>query len=1075
MRIFVVLSLTVAYISAGSAQTTQGLISGRILDSGTRVPVNSANVTYESITTNLTGRTVTDASGNYSLPQLSPGLYRIRVTAPKYQAQEIFELQLDVAGRIELNLELRPLDDVWEAGQYRSVFLPGSKQVVTFHGPDVDSSHSTTIEATHGTRGALEATISQVVDPVQLNDLPLAGRDAYTLVALQPGVTADTTTARSLGLSSNGQRPSASNFLLDGIENNNYLVTGPLNAIAPEAIQEYRVSTNNYSAEYGRTSGYIANAITRPGTNVWHGLAYANLENENLNANDFQSNRSGVPRSPLRQIEPGFQTGGPIERGVWFISFSFDYLRSRSRMAPRNYALPTPAFISSTAPNSIARKLLTEFAPPLVTDNGPTGIYRAAPSVSLDRPSGIARVDRLFGGGKHRLMGRMAATEVSRPDFEWTPYKDFISGATESSYSVALSLQSSFTPRSTNGFRFGLVLDNFNLDRAHPEIPILTASPVTLPGSPVFSVFTNRIHTWEALDNFTHAQGRHITTAGGGVLIRGISGVLTAGDNGQYGFASISDFAIDKPSLFRAPLDRQAFPTFILPQFYREYRSNGFFLFAQDTFKLTSRLVLNYGVRYDSFGAPQNTGTVKDVQLELGAGADFATRLANAQLVRPTGRNESVYPADRNDWAPRVGFSYALFRGGKTVVRGSFGTFYDRIFDNTWQNVRNNNFVLPTAFPITASSTNYLAPIASVLPSYQGQPVNIRFPDPLTQSARAPITMFQPGFRTPYIQTYFFGFEQQLSGSWTAESYYMGSVGRKLMTTDSVNRVGTAGPGPILYRANQGTSEYNAFTAVGRYRGRWGDFQISYTLSHTIDNQSDVLTGDYFNLNPVRLTPSSAAGSGISAFTEQFNSSMDRASADFDQRHNLMFFSVVDLPRPQSPSVLSYILRDWKFAQLAALRSGMPYTIFVPVSPATGILNQRAQLIGPPLLYVGEGTPAAGGVRLLNASAFAAPPAGQVGNTGRNAFRAPGFYSFDISLSRSFPVSLLGEAGRVTFRADAFNFLNHANLNAPVATLGSSSFGIARYGRAAPDSGLPVLSPVNDTSRLIQFIFRVQF
>ena len=1073
MRTLAALSVAVLCLSTAAAQTTQGLISGRILDSVTGLSLISAEVSYESITTNLAGLTMTDSSGNYSLPQLSPGIYRIRVAAPKYQAREIYELQLDVAGRIELNLQLRPLADVWEAGQYRSLFLPGSNQVINFYGPDVDSSRSTTVDTNHGTKGALEATISQVVDPVQLSDLPLAGRDAYTLVALQPGVTADTTTARSLGLSSNGQRPSASNFLLDGVENNNYLVTGPLNAIAPEAIQEYRVSTNNYSAEYGRTSGYIANAVTRAGTNAWHGLGYADFENEVLNANDFQSNRTGVPRSPVRQIEPGVQLGGPIQRDIWFVSFSFDYLRNRSRTAPRNYALPTPAFIASTAPNSIARKLLTEFAPPLVSGIGATGVYRAAPPVSIDRPSGIGRIDRLFGNGKHRLTGRLAAADVSRPDFEWTPYKAFVSGANESSYSVAVSLQSALTPRSTNELRFGSILDNFNLDRAHGEIPILTVSGVTLPGSPVFSIFTNRIHTTEALDNYTRTQGRHITTVGGGVLIQGISGALTAGDNGQYGFATISDFGIDKPNLFRAPLDRQALPTFALPQFYREYRSNDFFLFAQDTFKLTSRLVLNYGVRYDSFGAPQNVGATKDAQVQLGAGPTFAIRLANAQLVRPASGDESIYAADRNDWAARLGFSYAPF--GKTVIRSAFGTFYDRIFDNAWQNVRNNDFVLPTAFPITASSTDYLAPITSVLPTYQRQPVNIQFPDPLTQSARAPVTMFQPGFRTPYVQSYFFGVEQQLSQSWTAEGYYMGSVGRKLITTDSVNRVGSAGPGPILYRANQGTSEYNAFTTVGRYRGRWGDFQISYTLSHTIDNQSDVLTGDYFNLNPTRLTPSSAGGSGISAFTQQFNSSIDRASADFDQRHNLVFFSVIDLPQLHSSSMLSYVLRDWKFAQLAALRSGMPYTVFVPIAPTSGILNQRANLVAPSLLYANEGKPVAGGVQLLSAGAFAPPAAGLVGNTGRNAFRAPGFYNFDISLSRSFAAPLLGEAGRLSIRADAFNFLNHANLNAPVAILGSSVFGVARFGRSAPDSGLPVLSPVSDTSRQIQLILRVQF
>src|SRR5207248_8402884 len=140
----------------------------------------------------------------------------------------------------------------------------------------------------------------------------------------------DTTTARSLGLSSNGQRPSASNFLLDGLETNNYLVTGPLSPVAAEAIQEYRVSTNNFSAEYGRTSGYIANAVTRAGTNQWHGIAYLDLKNDVLNANDFQANRLGQRRTPVREIEPGFRVGGPIRRDVWFVSVSYDFLRSHS-------------------------------------------------------------------------------------------------------------------------------------------------------------------------------------------------------------------------------------------------------------------------------------------------------------------------------------------------------------------------------------------------------------------------------------------------------------------------------------------------------------------------------------------------------------------------------------------------------------------------------------------------------------------------------------------------------------------------------------------------------------------------
>lgn len=386
--------------------------------------------------------------------------------------------------------------------------------------------------------------------------------------------------------------------------------------------------------------------------------------------------------------------------------------------------------------------------------------------------------------------------------------------------------------------------------------------------------------------------------------------------------------------------------------------------------------------------------------------------------------------------------------------------------------------MLPTAFPISNARTNYLAPIASVVPSYQGQPVVSLFPDPVVQSTRAPTAMFQPGFRSPRVQSFFLGYQQPIGGNWSAESYYFGSLGRRLITTDSVNRTGASTVGPILYRANQGSSSYDALSTVVHYRGGWAQFQAAYTWSHTIDNQSEILRGDYFNLSATRLTApqvNATVTALISAFTRQFDSSIDRANSDFDQRHNLVFFSIVDLPRWRTSSKAGYLVRDWKFSQLAAFRSGVPFTVYAPRSPDAAILNQRADLINPDAVNVGAGTNVTGGERLLNPAAFAVPATGYVGNTGRNAFRGPGFYNIDISLSRSFSAPWLGEAGRLTLRADGFNFLNHANLNLPNAVITLSNFGTARYGRAGPSAGLPVLSPVNDTSRQIQLIFRVEF
>jgi hypothetical protein len=279
-RTSVAIALLLALLAAAlPAQTTQGLISGKLLNSVTGQPVGGATVTCSSPDNPSPATSASDASGYFYLPLLSPGTYRVRVTAASFQAQEIQELELRVASRIELDFRLRPLNDVWEAGQYNSVFLPGSKTIVTFFGPDVDASLSGSFEAQKGRVSGLESTVSQVIDSKEIDNLPLAGRDVYTMLVMLPGVTSDAATARGLGLSVNGQRPSSSNFLLDGLENNNYLITGPLTTVAPEAIQEYRVSTNNFSAEYGRTSGFVANAITRSGSNNFHGVAYFYLNN----------------------------------------------------------------------------------------------------------------------------------------------------------------------------------------------------------------------------------------------------------------------------------------------------------------------------------------------------------------------------------------------------------------------------------------------------------------------------------------------------------------------------------------------------------------------------------------------------------------------------------------------------------------------------------------------------------------------------------------------------------------------------------------------------------------------------
>lgn len=1063
------------------AQSTQGLISGVLQDSQSGRRVSAATVTYVRVETNAAGATKSDFSGFYSLPLLSPGLYRIRVTAPGYQSQEVHELELRVAGRIDLSFRLRPLNDVWEEGQYRSVFLPGAKTVVTFYGPDIDTSRSGSFEAQGGHAGPLESTVSQVIDPAQLSDLPLAGRDAYTLLVTQPAVTDDLGTTRGLGLSIGGQRPSSSNFLLDGLENNNYLVTGPLTTVAPEAIQEYRVSTSNFSAEYGGTAGFLANAITRSGSSQLHGVVYVYLKNEALNANDFQRNLAGRPRAPAKETQPGFQTGGPIRRERFFFSTAFEHLRSRGQQDPVTFTLPSTAFLNSfVQASSTAGQLLSRFPPPAVTDrNLLTAAYTISPPVSVDRNLALERFDANSRDGAHRLMARVLIARLSRPDFIWSPYKDFVSGLRQNTAGAALNYYLQFRPGLMNEARAGYSNDDLRWERAHPEIPTLTSSDNTyLPGSAAFYAYKNRNQTWESLDNLVSTRGRRLVIVGAGLLLRSSGGFQTAGQDGQYIFDNIASFALDRPHFLVAALDRSKLPALQQPDFERDYHYRQFSWFAQETFRVSERFTLNYGVRYERYGAPRNVGRVKDMTLELGAGATLA-QLSAARLMVPGQGDQELFHTDKGGWGPRFGFSWNPRATGAIVLRGGYGVFYDRPFDNLWQNLRNNNIVLPVLTE-PSGRVNYLAPIATLLPAFSGQ---------VTAAAFPAITFFEPGLRNPYVQRYFLGILQTVPGNLQFEVNGMGALGRRLLTTDVVNREFTTATPPsgrlneslpdIAYRGNQGSSSYHALTTSVRYRTDRAQMQLAYTWSHSIDNQSDPLVGDFFSLDFTRIS-SADPRSARAQFSRQFDSSVDRGNSDFDQRHNLVFYSLWNVPFPDIGTRFGWLLAGWKFSQLAALRSGFPFSVRATSQATPGggsIGNQRADITDPAQTVFSNPRAVNGGQQLLNPAGFAQPGVSQIGNSGRNAFMGPGVYNLDVSVSRSVPVQRLGfgENARLAVRADAFNILNHTNLNNPDNRLGSPTFGVATYGRQGRASGFPAVIPLNETARQVQLSLRLQF
>jgi Carboxypeptidase regulatory-like domain/TonB-dependent Receptor Plug Domain len=1038
----------VVLCSPALAQTTQGILLGRITDSVTGRAISSASVSCISESTSLVSPASVDDAGNYAIASLSPGRYVVTITAPQYQTQQARSLEMPVAGRAELNIRLRPLYDVWEAGQYRSWRLPESQQTLGYYGPDVDTSRVAIFNANTGIVTPLENSLSSVLGPVAIDNLPLVGRDVYSLLVLLPGVTSDTTTARGLGFSVDGQRPSSSNYLLDGAENNNLLVTGPLSTATPEFIQEYRVSTANYSAEYGRTSGFIANAVTRNGTNQWHAKAFYYFENDRLDGNGFQENAHGIARPAFTQNLPGVVVSGPLIRDRLFFAAGFEALQSHGSDDPQTFALPTTSFINSTDPNSYAGQLLRRYQPyASPSGSGDFGLASITAANGYQRSDSYLRTDYTLSSSE-QLFGRFALDHFEERDLLGSPYPAFAVPYRQASLSIVAGLISRLGATSQNEFHASRSGDSLGISTANAGVPTLVDDQrdstgqyeVTLPGNPSAYDYKNRGRTWELLDNWTWVGGRHAIKIGGGFLQRDINLNLNVYPQGYLEYATLSDFAQNQIENLLAESDSlSATHGPVSP--LRSYRYRQWDGFAQDSFHASSRLTLDYGVRYDYFGSPVNTGVQKDLLIQLAPGSDIENSIAGAtEMLQSASGSPAVYTSRPSNWAFRGGVAWDPFGSGRTVVRASYGIFYDRLFDNLWENVIQNRF--STGVWTYTQPVSLPAPLAQLEGEGQAQ----MFSPLITALA------FQPYLRTPRTQSAYIGVQQSLSPDLFLEVHGLASHGRQLITTDEVNRpfslpTGLLNPAIgnyIDYRANQGSSDYAGLVTALRIRKARFNGQVSYTWSHSIDNQSEPLNGTFFDFN----TLSNANQGGyqyISSFTQQFASGADRGNSDFDQRNNFVFFLTYQTPPVSSSRRVAALLRNWTVSALGAVRSGLPYTVYSNFDASSTtpeyFVNERANLVDPQGAYTSQ--PVSGGRLLLNAAAFSLPGPNMIGSSGRNEFTGPGLFSTDASIARAFPLPALRETARLVVRSDFYNLVNHANLNNPASYYGVPGFGVA--------------------------------
>jgi hypothetical protein len=1029
-------------------------------------PLIGAKLTATESETNFAQTTTTDSQGAYYFGTLPRGPYNFKVEMPGYTGLEKQGIELAVGAKREENFTIAPVS----AAQARTA-IQGIFEIV----PPAPALPAETIAS----------SVSVVVDENKILELPLVGRNIYSLFLLQTGVTSPGAVgARGLTFSVNGQRVSGSNYQLDGVDNNDIILTGPVVATSAEAVQEFRMVNSSFSAENGRATAFVAQVVTRSGSNGFHGSVFEYLGNDALDANTFQNNSQGVGKSPLRQNQFGYSLGGPIRKNSTFFWSGLEMSRLRFK-TPMDFTLPSSFFIANLPADSVARSLLTEIPPLPVTPsladpNFGTINYQVANRI--DNLLATERLDHNFRNAKDRLLGRftLASTTAEDGEDEFAGYPSLMPTDHYRAYNTMLRWTHSFDASRVNDVRIGWSRERIDEPRPQPSVPILQSfDGVSLPGGLRQLPVQENNNVIQVSDTFSARRGRSAWTVGFDYRTNFSDGVSLGLQNealggspgfpdGLYVFPDLTAFALGQPLSFNLGVDRFSSGQLRLADLSRKYRSNDIAAFIQDDIKLSRRFSLNMGLRYEYFGVLHSSDRSQDVNFYFGVGSTIEERLASG-VLRSTDQNTGdlkglLYRRDPSNFAPSIGIAWDPFGQGRTVLRAGYAVAFDPIFD-TLRDLRSNALSLASCETFLGCTPAFLIPAAGMLP----------FLNP-SQVVPGDVVQLDENLRTPYAQNWYIGVQQSISPNFLLEVGHTGSVGRKLVSRDDINRVSLSVPqanpqiGNDTYLSNADNSSYLALDVGLRRRFSRGlQYQISYTYSHAIDNQSDLFEG-------VVTAPGNNNGDfALATFTSQFNPGLDRGNANFDQRHNLVLNAIWDLPTPRVDARWAKsLLRGWTFSVIGAHRSGFPVTaIGFLHDPSTTLENNRLDFVGSPgqPLKTPNPMPVPGGVQWLDPNLFQ-PATDHVGNTGRGAIPGPGFWNYDFAVLRN--IALTDGGARIQFRAEFYNVLNHANLSAPDSLFTDPNFGQAFYGLNPSFSRFGDLS-LGSPSRKIQLALRIEF
>lgn len=1052
------LFFAIAMAPNGAAQTTTGSIYGTVTDSAGAI-LRGAAVTATNLDTNQNQSTRTNGDGAYVFPVVGPGAYKVTATMAGFSSMTQAGLRVAANQNVNASFEMR----------IASV------------------ASSITVQSDTALVDTRESQLSQTIDHRSIVNLPMIDLNAYDLVVLVPGVTNYTASSQvgnntGTDFSTNGLRTNFNSFYLDGSYDTSFYRGGGNIIPAPDDLSEMRVITSNSDAEFGRYPGAVVNAITRSGSNSFHGDAYDYFRNEYLNARNYFTQ----PGAAVKYISNifGAGLGGPIVRNRLFGFMSYQGTRvvQLASVNPSNVVVPstlerqgnfsqtTSTAKPSTAlcpayqcPLDPATQNILKYVPPANLNlttykaNGAPIYHPSEQSVEnpIDADQGTARIDYQIDKAHHLAF---TAFNSQGDGFSWGAggnqlysYSGDTSYAGQSNY--VLSDNWIVSPYMVNTLtavyaRDKTILDNVystgsiaSLGMSIPEGGVLWTQPLVavtgfFSGGTGGSGPDNQSQLSSGLeDTFYWNKDKHEVKFGGSYIFNR--------------YQETGPWLGSTKSTFNGSVSGNALADFIMGRAQTFQQNNGVFhrlhawdpsLFAQDDWRVSRRFTADLGLRWEvyyPFSGQGDLGTfIPGVQ---------STRFPSAPKGLLTEGDPGVPPGvlkvSLRKFAPRVGFAWDVFGTGKTALHAAYGIFYSFSQETFIGNLEQEPFELAITLNDT---TNFVNP-------YSGQALYPNgSPYPYSASSTHPIFLAGAGVSgmkpytsaIPYVQEYNLSLEQQYGADWNTAISYVGNVGRHFYLARDQNAPiysSTATEANAPQRRPYYSEGYAS--SIGMLdpsdNSSYNSLQLTVThqLVHNLSFQAFYVWSKVFD--NVSTDPSSAT-----AFTlaDQYDVAMDRGLSSEDVPQRFVASFVYQLPNiGKWEAIGKEILSGWRMGGIETLSSGSPFNVISNVDSNfdTIVAGDRPNVItNPRLVGLSKKEKIKG---FFNAAAYIVPPPGQpYGNSPRNPLIGPGFVETNVSAFKSFDIH---DNLQMSYRCDAYNLFNNTNLDNPNGTLGSATFG----------------------------------